>query len=168
RARTHDRPRLARGRRHRPGLRAALREVSGRGRLNSRRSAPFDGGRIRPRRRRALLASPGSAVARGGRLTTHNARASRRRSVMSRTRAGQRLDEHLLMPASSERQVVIAPRSLVTLAALAFVGVLVFVLARALSGILTQWVVPIVLAMALEPLVQLCERRGLRRGQAVA
>ncbi len=63
---------------------------------------------------------------------------------------------------------MIAPRSLVTLAALAFGGVLVFALARVLSGILTQLVVAIVLAMALEPLVQLCERRGLRRGQAVA
>jgi predicted PurR-regulated permease PerM len=72
------------------------------------------------------------------------------------------------MPAPSERQIVIAPRSLVILTALAFGGVLTFALAPVLSGILTQLVVAIVLAMALEPLVQLCECHGLGRGQAVA
>jgi predicted PurR-regulated permease PerM len=72
------------------------------------------------------------------------------------------------MPTPSERQVVIAPRTLVTLAALAFGGVLLLLLAQAIRGVLTQLVIAIVLAMALEPLVKLFERRGLRRGAAVA
>jgi predicted PurR-regulated permease PerM len=72
------------------------------------------------------------------------------------------------MSTPSERQIAIAPRTLVTLAALLFGGVLVLVLAHAIRGILTQLVVAIVLAMALEPLVQLFERRGARRGWAVA
>ncbi|MDX6454274.1 MAG: hypothetical protein QOD48_381, partial [Gaiellaceae bacterium] len=72
------------------------------------------------------------------------------------------------MSTPSESQVAIAPRTLVTLAALAFGGVLVLILAQAIRGILTQLVVAIVLAMALEPLVKLFERRGLRRGPAVA
>jgi predicted PurR-regulated permease PerM len=72
------------------------------------------------------------------------------------------------MSTPPERQIVIAPRTLVTLAALAFGGVLALLLAQALRGILTQLVVAIVLAMALEPLVKLLERRGFGRGQAVA
>jgi predicted PurR-regulated permease PerM len=72
------------------------------------------------------------------------------------------------MSTPSERQIAIAPRTLVTLAALAFGGVLVLMLAQAIRGILTQLVVAIVLAMALEPLVKLFERHGLRRGPAVA
>jgi predicted PurR-regulated permease PerM len=56
----------------------------------------------------------------------------------------------------------------VTLAALAFGGVLLLLLAQAIRGVLTQLVIAIVLAMALEPLVKLFERRGLRRGAAVA
>jgi predicted PurR-regulated permease PerM len=71
------------------------------------------------------------------------------------------------MATPSDRQVVIAPRTLVTLASLAFGGVLLLLLAQAIRGVLTQLVVAIVLAMALEPLVKLFERRGLRRGAAV-
>jgi predicted PurR-regulated permease PerM len=82
--------------------------------------------------------------------------------------AGGALGESLRMSTPSERQISIAPRTLVTLAALAFGGVLVLTLAQALRGILTQLVVAIVLAMALEPLVRVFERCGLRRGGAVA
>jgi predicted PurR-regulated permease PerM len=71
------------------------------------------------------------------------------------------------MSTPSERQVVIAPRTLVTLAALGFGGVLLLLLAQAIRGVLTQLVVAVVLAMALEPLIKLFERRGLRRGAAV-
>jgi predicted PurR-regulated permease PerM len=71
------------------------------------------------------------------------------------------------MATPSERQVVIAPRTLVTFAALAFGGVLLLLLAQAIRGVLTQLVIAIVLALALEPLIRLFERRGLRRGAAV-
>jgi predicted PurR-regulated permease PerM len=81
---------------------------------------------------------------------------------------GARLTQSLCMPRPSERQVVIAPRTLVTLAALAFGGVLLLLLAQAIRGVLTQLVIAIVLAMALEPMVKLFERRGLRRGAAVS
>jgi predicted PurR-regulated permease PerM len=46
-------------------------------------------------------------------------------------------------------------------------GVLLLALVYASRGILVQLVVAVVLAMALEPLVQALERRGLRRGTAV-
>jgi predicted PurR-regulated permease PerM len=55
----------------------------------------------------------------------------------------------------------------VALVGLALGGVLLLVLAYAARGILVQLVVAIVLAMALEPLVQALERRGLGRGSAV-
>ena len=41
-------------------------------------------------------------------------------------------------------------------------------LAYAVRAVLVQFAVAIVLAMALEPLVEVFERRGLRRGGAVA
>jgi predicted PurR-regulated permease PerM len=69
--------------------------------------------------------------------------------------------------AGTEFRVVVAPRTLLTLAALAFGGLLLLDLAQAIQGVLTQLVVAVVLAMALEPLVRAFERRGLRRGQAV-
>jgi predicted PurR-regulated permease PerM len=72
------------------------------------------------------------------------------------------------MPTPSERQIAIAPKTLVALAGLAFGGVLLLFLAQAIRGVLTQLVIAIVLALALEPLVKLFERRGLRRGAAVA
>jgi predicted PurR-regulated permease PerM len=55
----------------------------------------------------------------------------------------------------------------VTLVAIALGGVLLFALAYASRGILVQLAIAVVLAMALEPLVQTLERRGLRRGTAV-
>jgi predicted PurR-regulated permease PerM len=64
--------------------------------------------------------------------------------------------------------VVIAPRTLVAFVAVSLSGVLLLALAYAARGILVQFVVAIVLAMALEPFVQMLERHGLRRGSAVA
>ncbi len=63
--------------------------------------------------------------------------------------------------------MVIAPRTLVALVAVFLGGVLLLALAYAARGILVQLVVAIVLAMALDPFVQMLERRGLRRGSAV-
>jgi predicted PurR-regulated permease PerM len=63
--------------------------------------------------------------------------------------------------------VVIAPRTLVVFVAVSLGGVLLLALAYAARGILVQFVVAIVLAMALDPFVQMLERRGLRRGSAV-
>jgi predicted PurR-regulated permease PerM len=73
-----------------------------------------------------------------------------------------------LKTSESAPRVVVAPRSLVLLVAAALGGVLLLWLAYAVRAILIQLVVAVVLAMALEPLVQLLERRGARRGQAVA
>jgi predicted PurR-regulated permease PerM len=64
-------------------------------------------------------------------------------------------------------KVVVAPRTLVTLVAVSLGGVLLLGLAYASRGILVQLAIAVVLAMALEPLVQTLERRGLRRGTAV-
>jgi predicted PurR-regulated permease PerM len=64
-------------------------------------------------------------------------------------------------------QVVIAPRTLVTLVVVALGAVLLLALAYAARTILIQLLVAVVLAMALEPFVQLLERRGVRRGYAV-
>jgi predicted PurR-regulated permease PerM len=63
--------------------------------------------------------------------------------------------------------VVVAPGTLVTLVAVSLGGVLLLALAYASRGILVQLLVAVVLAMALEPLVQALERRGLHRGTAV-
>ncbi len=65
-------------------------------------------------------------------------------------------------------QVVIAPRTLVLLVVVALGGVLLVALVWAAHAILIQLLVAVVLAMALEPIVRPFERRGLRRGQAVA
>jgi predicted PurR-regulated permease PerM len=64
-------------------------------------------------------------------------------------------------------QVVLAPRTLVVFVLLAAGTVAVVALAFALSTVLVEFVVAIVLAMALEPLVQTFERRRLGRGAAV-
>jgi predicted PurR-regulated permease PerM len=66
-----------------------------------------------------------------------------------------------------DRRIAIAPQTLVTIAGLAFGGIVAIRLLEALRGTLTQLVVAVVLAMALEPLVRVCERRGLRRSHAV-
>src|SRR6185312_3847204 len=117
-------------------------------------------------RGRRRLAPPAPACARPHSADSRK-RAYRRRSVMLRTRPGRGLGQSDCMSTPSERQVVIAPRTLVTLAALGFGGVLLLLLAQAIRGVLTQLVVAVVLAMALEPLIKLFERRGLRRGAAV-
>src|SRR5262245_56580793 len=70
-------------------------------------------------------------------------------------------------PDPAPEQVVVAPRTLVILVAVALGGVLLVALAYATRGILVQLVVAVVLAMALEPLVQVLQRRGLQRGRAV-
>jgi predicted PurR-regulated permease PerM len=64
-------------------------------------------------------------------------------------------------------QVVIASRTLVTLVGVSLGAVLLLALVYAARTILIQLLVAVVLAMALEPFVQLLERRGLRRGSAV-
>jgi predicted PurR-regulated permease PerM len=66
----------------------------------------------------------------------------------------------------SSAQVVVAPRTLVTFVAVSLAGVLVVALLYAARGILIQLLVAVVLAMALEPFVQLLERRGIGRGRA--
>jgi predicted PurR-regulated permease PerM len=68
---------------------------------------------------------------------------------------------------SQPTQVVVAPRTLVAWVAASLGGVLLLGLAYAARGILSQLVIAVVLAMAVEPLVQALERRGLRRGSAV-
>jgi predicted PurR-regulated permease PerM len=67
----------------------------------------------------------------------------------------------------SATQVSIAPRSLLVFVALVAAAVLLAALAYALRTVLTELVVAIVLAMALEPLVQFFEKRRLSRGAAV-
>jgi len=79
----------------------------------------------------------------------------RRRSPRSSTAAG------------APAQVSITPRSLLVFIALAAAAAGLAGLAYALHSVLTQLVVAIVLAMALEPLVQFFERRRLSRGTAV-
>ncbi len=64
-------------------------------------------------------------------------------------------------------QVVVAPRTLVTLVAVALGSVLLLGLLYATREILIQLVIAVVLAMALEPFVQTLERRGAPRGRAV-
>ena len=63
--------------------------------------------------------------------------------------------------------VAVAPGTIVLFVAVAFGALLVLAFAWAARSILVQLVTAIVLAMAMEPLVQAFERRGLRRGQAV-
>src|SRR5260221_6756084 len=64
-------------------------------------------------------------------------------------------------------QVVVAPRTLVTLVAVTLGSVLLLGLLYATREILIQLVIAVVLAMALEPFVQALERRGAPRGRAV-
>jgi predicted PurR-regulated permease PerM len=70
-------------------------------------------------------------------------------------------------PSEKTPQVVVAPRTLVTLVVVALGAVLLVALAYAAREILIQLVVAVVLAMALEPFVSVLERRRLRRGAAV-
>jgi predicted PurR-regulated permease PerM len=68
---------------------------------------------------------------------------------------------------SQPTRVTVAPKTLVMLVALSLGGVVLLALAYTARRILVELVVAVVLAMALEPLVQAFERRGLRRGNAV-
>jgi predicted PurR-regulated permease PerM len=68
---------------------------------------------------------------------------------------------------SSTPQVVVAPRTIVTLVVVSLAAVLLLALVFAARGILVQLLVAVVLAMALEPAVQPLERRGIRRSYAV-
>jgi predicted PurR-regulated permease PerM len=63
--------------------------------------------------------------------------------------------------------VAIAPRTIVLFIGLAIGTLLLLAVAYTARAVLTQLTVAIVLAMALEPLVRVFERRGLRRGGAV-
>jgi predicted PurR-regulated permease PerM len=69
--------------------------------------------------------------------------------------------------AKSQAQVSIAPRTLITFILLSAAALALGALAIAVRSVLVELVVAIVLAMALEPLVGLFERRGVRRGGAV-
>jgi predicted PurR-regulated permease PerM len=69
--------------------------------------------------------------------------------------------------AGSPAQVSIAPRTLAVFVAIAAAVVAAAALAYAVKTVLTELVVAIVLAMALEPLVQVFERRRLSRGASV-
>jgi predicted PurR-regulated permease PerM len=64
-------------------------------------------------------------------------------------------------------QVVVAPRTIVTFVAVALGAALALVFVYGARAILIQLVIAIVLAMALEPLVRVLERRGTSRGAAV-
>jgi predicted PurR-regulated permease PerM len=70
-------------------------------------------------------------------------------------------------PSEKAPQVVVAPRTLVTLVVVALGAVLLLALAYAARGILIQLLAAVVLAMALEPFVRALERRRFRRGTAV-
>ncbi len=61
----------------------------------------------------------------------------------------------------------IAPRTLITFILLSAAALALGALAMAVRSVLVELVVAIVLAMALEPLVEIFERRGVRRGGAV-
>jgi predicted PurR-regulated permease PerM len=63
--------------------------------------------------------------------------------------------------------VAVAPRTIVLIVGVAVGCLLLLALAWATRAVLIQLIVAIVLAMAAEPLVQVFERRGLRRGAAV-
>jgi len=63
--------------------------------------------------------------------------------------------------------VTVAPRTLVLFVVLSLGSVLLLALAYAARSVLIQLLIAVVLAMALEPFVQMLERRRLRRGPAV-
>jgi predicted PurR-regulated permease PerM len=63
--------------------------------------------------------------------------------------------------------VAVAPRTIFLFVVVAIGALLLLALVYTVRGVLTQLIVAVVLAMAAEPLVQILERRGLRRGSAV-
>jgi predicted PurR-regulated permease PerM len=69
---------------------------------------------------------------------------------------------------AAQTQVLIAPRTLVLFVLLTAATLAVSALAYAVRAVLIELVVATVLAMALEPLVELFERRDLSRGRSVA
>src|ERR1041385_8570407 len=70
--------------------------------------------------------------------------------------------------ASEPRQVVIAPRSLFILVAIFLGSVLLLATIYAAREIVAELCAAIILAMAIEPLVQALQQRGLSRGGAVS
>ena len=70
--------------------------------------------------------------------------------------------------ASEPRQVVIAPRSLFILVAICLGSVLLLATIYAAREIVAELCAAIILAMAIEPLVQALQQRGLSRGGAVS
>jgi predicted PurR-regulated permease PerM len=78
----------------------------------------------------------------------------------------RRSDRTAASPPSA--QVVIAPRTLVVFIALVAGAFVAYQFVYAIRTTLIQLVVAITLAMALEPLVEVFEKRGLTRGRAVA
>lgn len=71
-------------------------------------------------------------------------------------------------PASEPRQVVIAPRSLFILVTIFLGSVLLLATIYAAREIVAEQCAAIILAMAIEPLVQALQQRGLSRGGAVS
>src|SRR5258708_12266928 len=67
----------------------------------------------------------------------------------------------------TQSPVSIAPRTLITFILLTAGALALGALVMAVRSVLVQLVVAIVLAMALEPLVKVFERRGVRPGAAV-
>jgi predicted PurR-regulated permease PerM len=63
--------------------------------------------------------------------------------------------------------VAVATRTMVVFVAVAIGSLLALALVWSARGVLVQLIVAVVLAMAIEPVVQAFERRGLRRGSAV-
>ncbi len=63
--------------------------------------------------------------------------------------------------------IMVAPRSLAILVAFTLGGVLLLVLLSAIRGVLAQLLAAVVLAIALEPLIEGLQRRGLARTPAV-
>ena len=67
----------------------------------------------------------------------------------------------------TDREVVVAPRSIVLFVGVAVAAILLLAAAWISRAILVQLFVAVVLALSMEPLVQVFERRGVRRGAAV-
>ena len=66
------------------------------------------------------------------------------------------------------RDVVVAPRSIVLFVGVAVAAILLLAGAWISRAILVQLFVAVVLALSMEPLVQVFERRGVRRGRPSA
>jgi predicted PurR-regulated permease PerM len=80
----------------------------------------------------------------------------------------ERARSHRPASSTASPQVVIAPRTLAVFVALGAGAFVAFQFVYAIRTTLIQLVIAITLAMALEPLVGVFEKRGLTRGRAVA